>query len=251
MMNVCALLPVTEGAAVMAALTKAADAGRAAGDDRSRGQLMADTFVERITGQTKADQTPIEVQLVMTDCSLFGDDPTPAWLSGHGPVPAAFARTLLRDHDDDTLAWLRRVFTDPVTGLVSSVDARRRLVTGPLRRALVIRDQSCRTPWCDAPIRHADHVVSFEDGGETSAANTQGLCEACNYAKQAAGWRSRPGPGGAGESVQITTPTGHTYTSRPPPILGRSPDDVPDKGPPALPAIEIYLRNPFDVEYAA
>jgi hypothetical protein len=148
-------------------------------------------------------------------------------------------------------ATLRRVFTDPVTGLVSAVDAKRRLITGTLRRALIIRDLTCRTPWCDAPIRHGDHVIAVEDGGETSEANSQGLCEACNYAKQAGGWRSRPGPGGAGASVEITTPAGHTYTSRPPPLVGRSPDQQDDKRYAALPAIELYLRNPLHVEYAA
>jgi HNH endonuclease len=252
MMNVCALLPVTQGAAVMAALTRAADQGRAGGDERSRGQLMADTFVERLTGQTRADQTPVEVQLVMTDRTLFGDDHTPAWLTGHGPVPAAFARILLRRLDDDTLAWIRRVFTDPCTGLVTAVDARRRLITGPLRRTVIIRDRWCRTPWCNAPIRHGDHVIAVEDGGQTTEANSQGLCEACNYAKQAHGWRARPGPGGAGVSVEITTPTGHTYQSRPPPLPGAPwPDRERDAMPRQIPAIEIYLRNPFDVEYAA
>lgn len=100
MMNVCALLPVVQGAAVMAALTRAADAGRACGDARSRGQVMADTFVERLTGQTAADQTPIEVQLVMTERSLLSDDHTPAWLHGYGPVPAAYARLVLRNLDE-------------------------------------------------------------------------------------------------------------------------------------------------------
>ncbi|MET0820690.1 MAG: HNH endonuclease, partial [Aeromicrobium sp.] len=70
-------------------------------------------------------------------------------------------------------------------------------------------------PWCDAPIRHADHPVRASDGGETSAENGQGLCEACNYAKEAAGWRSLPLPSDRHE-VLITTPTGHTYVSSAP-----------------------------------
>jgi uncharacterized protein DUF222/HNH endonuclease len=252
MMQIRALLPVVEGAAVMAALTRAADAARAGVDDRSRNQVMADTLVERVTGQVKADQVPVEVQLVMTDRTLLGDDHTPAWLAGYGPVPAAFVRNLLRRLDDDTKVWVRRVFTDPCTGVVSAVDTKRRRLSGSLRRAIIIRDRWCRMPWCGAPIRHGDHVVPVEDGGETTEANTQGLCEACNYAKQAPGWRSTPGPGGAGVSVEITTPTGHTYESRPPPLPGvPRPDREPDVTPQQVPAIEIYLRNPFDVEYAA
>lgn len=45
--------------------------------------------------------------------------------------------------------------------------------------------------------------------------NAQGLCEACNYAKGAPGWRSRPRPDGI---IETTTPTGHTYLTRPPPV---------------------------------
>lgn len=143
---------------------------------------------------------------------------------------------------------MRRIFTDPVTGLMSAVDAKRRLFSGVSRRALIIRDQWCRTPWCGAPIRHGDHVTADEDGGQTSEANGQGLCESCNYAKQALGWRSAPGPQGAGESVQIRTPTGHIYASRPPPLPGTSPDEADEAQPTR---VEIYLRNPFHLEYAA
>jgi Domain of unknown function (DUF222)/HNH endonuclease len=253
MMNIHALLPVVEGAAVMAALTKAADTARAAGDPRTRGQLMADAFVERITGQTAADQTPVEIQLIMTEATLFGDDHTPAWLSGYGPIPAAYTRTLLRRLDDDTNTWIRRIFTDPCTGLISAVDTRRRLFTGILRQTLVIRDQWCRTPWCGAPIRHADHVIAVADGGQTTEANGQGLCETCNQTKEAPGWQTRPGPDGAGRSIQITTPTGHTHTSRPPPLLGvepmpnhepdERPDEQPDPQPPYPPVIVVRWQD--------
>ncbi len=85
MMNIHGLLPVVEGAAVMAALTTAAATARAAGDPRSKSQVMADTLVERVTGQTTAGQTPVEIQLIITDQTLFGDDHTPAWTSTPGP----------------------------------------------------------------------------------------------------------------------------------------------------------------------
>ena len=44
------LLPVAQGVAVHAALTRAADTLRATGDPRTRGQIMADTLVARVTG---------------------------------------------------------------------------------------------------------------------------------------------------------------------------------------------------------
>jgi len=63
---VTGLLPVAQGVAVHAALVAAAAAARAQGDQRSKAQIMADTFVERLTGQRTADAVPLEVPLVMT-----------------------------------------------------------------------------------------------------------------------------------------------------------------------------------------
>ena len=48
MTYVTALLPVAQGVGVYAALRRAADTTF---DDRSRGQVMADTLVERVTGR--------------------------------------------------------------------------------------------------------------------------------------------------------------------------------------------------------
>lgn len=60
------LLPVAQGVAVYVALLREADARRAAGDERGKGQVLADTLVERVTGQTSAPDVPVEVDLVMT-----------------------------------------------------------------------------------------------------------------------------------------------------------------------------------------
>lgn len=100
------------------------------------------------------------------------------------------------------------------------MDSKARVFPRPLADFIELRDQRCRTPWCDAPIRHADHVVAHDDGGPTSAANGQGLCESCNYAKEAFGWAARPHPG-PGHEVETTTPTGHTYRSRAPALIRR------------------------------
>ena len=55
---------------------------------------------------------------------------------------------------------------------------------------LILRDQFCRMPWCDAPIRHADHPVPSRAAGPTDAQNGQGICESCNYTKEAFGWHA-------------------------------------------------------------
>ncbi len=209
-------LPAAQGVAAWAALSRAADAAKAGGDARSRGQIMADTLVERVTGQTAAVGVPVEVHLHLTDSTLFDPDPDtncePGELAGYGPVPAPYLRTWLRDLVPETGVWLRRLFTRPTDGQLIGMDSHRREFPAGLRRFLIARDRICRTPWCGAPIRHADHVIPAEHGGPTTADNGQGLCEACNYAKQAPDWQSEPLPDG---TVHTTTPTGHTYDSRP------------------------------------
>ena len=223
MSYVTAYLPVAQGVAVHAALTAAAAASRAGGDARSKGQLMADTFVERVTGQAAAQAVPVEVQVVMTDRALitgaFGSgDETPAQVPGYGSVPARWARALA-DRGDEVAArvWLRRLYTHPEDGTLVAMDSTRRLFDGGLRRFLVARDGTCQTPWCDAPVR-LDHVVDHASGGPTSAHNGQGACVRCNHTKQNPGWRARPEPApppGAwrAHTVVTITPTGHRYVS--------------------------------------
>jgi hypothetical protein len=94
MCHLTALLPVTAGVGIYTALSRHADALRNSGDPRSRGQAMADTLVERSTG-TPGGITGVEIQVVMTDRTLFQADSEPARLPGYGTVPAGWARTLI------------------------------------------------------------------------------------------------------------------------------------------------------------
>lgn len=249
------LLPVAQGVAVLAALTKAADSARAQGDARSRGQLMADTLVERVTGQETADAVPVEVQLVMTERALLAGDEEPAHIPGYGTVPAAFARRLvarrlgapdLHGLDRRTRVWLRRLFTSPTTGQLVRMDSRGRTAPKGLAQLIAARDQTCRTPWCDAPVRHVDHVVPWAEGGKTEAGNLEGYCEACNHVKQAPGWRTRAGPpdGENGHVVETTSPTGHRYRSRAPALPGQQgPTDREPAGGDGDSAAERYLLD--------
>jgi len=101
------------------------------------------------------------------------------------------------------------------------MDSRARLFPTGLRRFIQARDDTCRTPYCDAPIRHQDHVIPWRDGGSTSLNNGEGLCEACNQSKEAPGWGAEPRPGPR-HTVQVHTPTGHSYQSTAPPLPGTS-----------------------------
>jgi hypothetical protein len=219
MARVTALLPVAQGVAVYAALRTAADAAIAAGDGRTRGQLMADTLVQRVTGQATPTGVPVEIHLVMSDHTLLDADDEageqPAHLAGYGPIPAGLARRLAVSAAETEAAWLRRLYAAPDNGRLVGMDSTRRVFPAGLARFIEIRDQFCSTPWCDAPIRNIDHALPHHADGATSADNGNGTCAQCNYTRQAPGWQVRPEPGPR-HSLRITTPTGHGYRSTAP-----------------------------------
>ncbi|MGC4834289.1 DUF222 domain-containing protein [Micromonospora vinacea] len=64
------------------------------------------------------------------------------------------------------------------TGQPLDIGRQRRLITGPLRRALVLRDRGCAFPGCDRPPRWCDahHIQHWADGGDTSLDNAVLLC---------------------------------------------------------------------------
>lgn len=288
-----ARLPAPQAIAIYQCLDSAARTKRASGDPRSVDQLRADELFERATGRQVVDGVDVEVGLVMTDAALFAGTSDPAELTGHGPVPADYARELLRPRTDesdlapssaapssggsqsevttvgpsavgpttvgpttvgpttvgpttvgpaagdalpvqgatvapscpagggctdsrctavhgdpgvgtsdrprspragavrrapDGLAaarvWVRRLYADPVTGVLTGRDPRRRFFTDALRMLVIARDRTCRNPWCGAPIRTVDHIHRHADGGTTDADNGQGLCERCNLARE-------------------------------------------------------------------
>ncbi|MDP9116520.1 MAG: HNH endonuclease, partial [Actinomycetota bacterium] len=172
---------------------------------------------QRVTGQSTATGVSVQVNLVMTDQALFGvgtSPEEPATLIGGGTIPAALARRLLADASGEAGVFIRRLYTHPTTGRLAAMDSQSRCFTANQRHFLLLRDQSCRTPWCDAPIRHADHIAPVEDHGQTTIENGQGLCEACNYTKTAPGWRQHHNH--VTDEIITTTPTGHVYRSRAP-----------------------------------
>uniref|UniRef100_UPI002157E63D HNH endonuclease n=1 Tax=Arthrobacter sp. GMC3 TaxID=2058894 RepID=UPI002157E63D len=304
-----ALLPLRQGVRILATLTKVADSAKSSGDERGKGQLMADTLIHRLTHHTpcpnesnptssgntgagictSVDEPDIILELVMTDRALFEGANDPALLVGYDPIPAPTARNWIlgsslgnhpgcgeddgpipanggsqngssgsRGEDDSGSGrrsfsgaghgagrggkgmrtapriWLKRLFTHPDTNALLAMDSRARLFPEGMKEFLRIQDQRCRTPWCDAPIRQYDHIKAYAAGGPTSISNGQGLCTACNQAKETPGWTTttmerRPihtagSTSNAGtSSTRVTTPTGHQYASTAPPLPGTSP----------------------------
>ena len=215
-----ALLPVAQGVSVYAALRREGDI---CVDGRSRGQVMADTLVERVTGRSAAAATPIAVNLVLSDETLMGGSSAPADVSGYGPIPAAVARGLISGavSDEGSRATLRRLYAHPASGALVTMESRARLFPRGLAAFIGFRDQLCRTPYCDAPIRHRDHARPWAAGGSTSAGNGLGLCERCNHVKEVAGWIVEPNlDEKSTHTAQFITPTGAQYRSGAPPLPG-------------------------------
>ncbi|GAA3229796.1 HNH endonuclease signature motif containing protein [Pseudonocardia petroleophila] len=213
MADLTAHLPVEEAVACYAALAAVVNeaAVRPEPVTRGRGQIMADALVERLTGQATARDVNVEIQVVVpVEALVDADSPLPAEVPGHGPVPVELLTT-----GDGRRTWRRLITRD---GVVIGGDSRSRLFTGRLAALIRARDgHRCREPYCDAPIRHIDHIRRWKDGGTTEFTNGRGLCAFHNHVREIAGWRAEV----VGEKVTTTTPTGAVHHAEIAPAAGR------------------------------
>jgi hypothetical protein len=203
MSRLAAFLPVAQGVAAHTALSTEADRLTAAGDQRSRGQIMADTLVERVTGQATAGAVPVEVALVMPAETLLGVGTSPAsWPAPAGPRRGRPGPGHRPGHESVAAPGLH-----PTRGRVAGRDG---LDAAPvptgLRRLIRTRDRTCRTPWCGAPIRHTDHVIPVADGGKTSAANGQGCARPATTPNKPPAGPPHPHPDRAGPATGSRSP---------------------------------------------
>ncbi|QRO88402.1 HNH endonuclease [Kytococcus sedentarius] len=284
-----AYLPAAQGVAVWAGLDREARSRRAVGDERSIDQLRADILVERLTGQATAQAVPLEVQLVVPAGTVFGGaatrevleggaaavgavdgpcagggttrrvpeavarDGEPAFLTGYGPLPAPLARSMIRESAE---VRLRRLLLDPLHGTLVGRESRARTFSRGDRELLVARDRFCRTPWCDAPIREADHVVGWAEGGSTSIANGQGLCSRCNQVKNHPRWDTRPvmaRPDGAGATAgwlqKVRQVAGDRATDQAVDRADADQADRPDRSGLAVQQAEVVTTTPTGHRY--
>ncbi|WP_406076465.1 DUF222 domain-containing protein [Micromonospora sp. NBC_00858] len=145
-------------------------------------------------------------------------------LPEHGAEPAQIVVTtsfdaLTRQLDSGTLdtglrltpETVRRLACDAAilpavlgsTGQPLDVGRQRRLITGPLRRALVLRDRGCAFPGCDRPPRWCDahHIQHWAAGGNTSLTNAVLLCAHHHRHIHHGDWTVRLGDDGHPEFV--------------------------------------------------
>ena len=221
--RVTAVVAAEHLAAVRTALDEAAASARADGDERIAGQVRSDTLVQRITGHDTATPTPVRVNLVISAESLLGESTEPGQVPGVGWLPAALCTDLVRRASTAAKASLRRLFVRPEDRALVAMESASRRFDGLLAEFLTVRDGGrCRTPGCNAVIRHHDHVARDADGGTTSAHNGQGLCERCNYVKETPGWALwvASGPGAAVHEVHGVSEHLRILRSTAPPMPG-------------------------------
>jgi hypothetical protein len=145
-------------------------------DPRTPQQRRADALVEvcrrLLTTKSLPDSGGGRPQLVVT--------------MDYDRLRAGVAAGTLDDGGQVSPAIVRRMACDagviPATlkgaGQVLDMGRERRLFSGHLRRALVVRDRGCSFPGCDRPPRwcQGHHVRHWIDGGRTALSNAVLLC---------------------------------------------------------------------------
>ncbi|TDQ62514.1 uncharacterized protein DUF222 [Actinomycetospora succinea] len=197
-----------------------------------------------VRGVRRGTRSPVrtEVRVTIGWDVLAGLSDRPGELEGHGPILAAMARRLASNPD----AWWRRLFTDPVTGTASHLDARRYRPPAAMQDFVRARDMTCAAPGCRVPASRCDldHVARYEHhrpGGGTGPTRADKLKPACrrhHRIKTHGQWSAalEPDPdGGAAPVITWTSPSGHRWSVRSPeldpPWWERDTEpDTPDPG---------------------
>ena len=170
------------GEAVLTALRAVMDSEarrRTDVDHRTPAQRRADAlsevcrqWLDRSDRPHIAGERPhVTITVDADDLTIRGGSGGSAELDHAGGVPAQIARRIVCG------ASVMRVV---LAGRSEPIDVGRRtpVVSPAIRRAVVLRDRSCRFPGCDRPHTWCDahHVVRWADGGPTALPNLLLLC---------------------------------------------------------------------------
>jgi hypothetical protein len=165
-----------QAAAVVSAAVEPLSRRAGTTDDRSPGQRRADALVDVCQSALDTETLP----------EHGGDRPGVVVTLNYDLLCQQVAAGTLDTGERLSPEAVRRLACDakliPAVlggqGQVLDVGRERRLFTGPLRRALAIRDGGCAFPGCDRPPKycHAHHARSWLDGGPTCLANGLLLC---------------------------------------------------------------------------
>ncbi len=163
-------------------------------DLRSPGELRADAFIEvcRIAsayGQLPGNGGDRPQVIVTIDYDSLRRQVGAGALDDGSLLSPAAARRLACD-----AGIIPAVLGSP--SQVLDLGRQARLVTGPLRRALVLRDKGCAFPGCDRPPRWCDchHVQHWSNGGPTDLCNLVLLCSYHHRLIHHSDWQVRISP---------------------------------------------------------
>ncbi|SDO20746.1 HNH endonuclease signature motif containing protein [Geodermatophilus sp. DSM 45219] len=173
-------LDAVGGERLQTALEAVVQAGRCAGDERTRSQQLADALVQLCDTALAAGRLPVlrghkpQVIVKIDAEDLFGPGTHPGAgeLGCGAAISAARARWLACD------SQITRIVMGP-DGMPLDHGRTLRLVPPHLRRAAEVRDGGCVFSGCGAPTSWCDvhHLLAWIDGGETSLENSALLCE--------------------------------------------------------------------------
>ncbi|MGR6965216.1 DUF222 domain-containing protein [Geodermatophilus sp. URMC 61] len=173
-------LDAVGGERLQAALESLVQAGRAAADERTRGQQQADALVQLCDNALASGSLPIlrghKPQVVVT----IGIEDLAGPAVGRGAAETGFGATV-------SAAWARGLACDGnITRIVMGPDRvplehgrTVRLFPPHVRRAAEVRDGGCVFAGCPAPTHWCDvhHLRAWIDGGATDLDNAALLCE--------------------------------------------------------------------------
>ncbi|WP_408896722.1 HNH endonuclease [Nocardioides sp. R1-1] len=145
----------------------------------------------------------VELNVHITDATLRGENPVGRWEQGNGPISSEQIREWLRTHD--TTITVR-----PVIDLTDHVPVTSYEVPDRHKRAVALRDHTCRFPHCTRPATRCDidHATPHAQGGVTCPCNEVPLCRRHHRAKTHSAWRyDTPTPG----TYVWTSPHGHAF----------------------------------------
>jgi hypothetical protein len=222
LVTVAATMPAAEGIAAATELNRRADAIREPDDQRTHGERQIDvlraalhgtgtTQIGDAAGSTAQPSRRTEIQVVIDWRSLFGLRDDPAELLGYGSITADDVRAMLAQPG----TTLRRLVTDPVTGVLVDYGTSRYRPDAHLSGLTKARDVTCRYPGCTRNAIYCDdeHCDAYPHGA-TSAGNICQLCRTHHRRKTRGTFTyTRPDPK-TGKTIW-TTPLGFTYVQEP------------------------------------
>jgi len=180
-----------------------------AGAGQQCGEAEGHGVPRRAVGRLEVHQSRVPVGCGC-DAAQAADPPR---ITVAQPIPADLARALATANlGPEATTVFRRFYTHPDTGHLAATDSTARRFPTVMQQFLLVRDRTCRTPYCHAPGRHHDHQHDHAKTGPTTLDNGQLTCQACNHTKQAPGWTARPinGPPDQRHTIETVLPTGHT-----------------------------------------